>query len=851
MAKGNHDTPSVTRKLKAIYEALDGGNNKQALKLANAQLSLTPDNQIIKALASVALDRLGRHSEALALCDELLKEGPPTDDTLISTMAVVYRANSCYQPILKMYQKAVGAEDGPELEEGLTTVYVAALRVSDWTAAQQAAMRLAKAIPGKSQQFLCGYVLAVLLSRPNPTDPVLRLAKASLSKVLANPPEDTTPRREASKQLLWLSVLVAHEEWEEAITTVDKLGAFASDGQKCRLRAEIYETAGQLDNALTAVLADSEPDMSTIRKAVSLAASSGVDSNITVVREWLQEASIGERPQSENDIPEHDNSVRYGGVPCASLARLGLMLLSASSGDTDNLVADLEGYVESFGHTSPCYFAVRPYLSALTTDQAQDLGRRMLKLSEMSINGDSTSSQTGKPFRQRMLTRARIASALVPKEVPVEQLLEFGKSWDEEESELQEEGEECSIGRMLIICAIVALIGRGEPIPAFAVCRAARLRHPNCDHLSVLEIVLLKGGLGVTDIGEERQETLSDLKNAQHRTLLWLTGNKPAAVAHVRDFDSDMSDTVLLTLQEGLWGRVEEYLRAGCRTECSSVMGGPGGVDQDLTPIHFAIPPAILGPKVDGSTAVLTSSRTLEEPLTALGSIIGTEDLSPHPQVEPREDISSMHPMRRLVMEMRQKVDLPPLERAQREEFIELAGEMLPSSQPAAALPALLYRAEKSLMASPDEDSKEEAEDLLEQVAKEVDETYLQHGMKLHKAGADDVDCRRAVEEVFYFGEFVAPAILGLVIRSTSTLSKKSPMRKLVKHFSHKVQEMLTTCSKSLELSRPALRQIAAYGLGRAVGAAVCEVEALRTRAMREAAKVCRKWINSLAERKM
>lgn len=48
MAKGNHDNASATRKLKAIYEALDGGNSKQALKLANAQLSITPDNQMIK-----------------------------------------------------------------------------------------------------------------------------------------------------------------------------------------------------------------------------------------------------------------------------------------------------------------------------------------------------------------------------------------------------------------------------------------------------------------------------------------------------------------------------------------------------------------------------------------------------------------------------------------------------------------------------------------------------------------------------------------------------------------------------------------------------------------------------------
>lgn len=37
----------------------------------------------------MALDRLGRHPEALALCDEIMKEGPPTEDTLISTMAVV------------------------------------------------------------------------------------------------------------------------------------------------------------------------------------------------------------------------------------------------------------------------------------------------------------------------------------------------------------------------------------------------------------------------------------------------------------------------------------------------------------------------------------------------------------------------------------------------------------------------------------------------------------------------------------------------------------------------------------------------------------------------------------------
>lgn len=122
---------ALERKLRPLYEAIDGRQFKQALKLAAAALQAStallissvrcagmaqrhilctwaivktmdnppalrhaqkyPNNQLIRALKSVTLQRMGgRDEEALELADEVAKE-TPTDEQVLYTLGLTWQ----------------------------------------------------------------------------------------------------------------------------------------------------------------------------------------------------------------------------------------------------------------------------------------------------------------------------------------------------------------------------------------------------------------------------------------------------------------------------------------------------------------------------------------------------------------------------------------------------------------------------------------------------------------------------------------------------------------------------------------------------------------------------------------
>jgi len=81
----------MSQKLRGIYDALDHGNYKNAVKLCSAFLQKQPNHALCKALHAVAVERCGRRDEALRLCDEAQDAKSGVDDTVLSTIQVVYR----------------------------------------------------------------------------------------------------------------------------------------------------------------------------------------------------------------------------------------------------------------------------------------------------------------------------------------------------------------------------------------------------------------------------------------------------------------------------------------------------------------------------------------------------------------------------------------------------------------------------------------------------------------------------------------------------------------------------------------------------------------------------------------
>ena len=123
MQHGNQE-PSYP-KLMQIYEALDGRNYKHALKLIQQCSSKFPKSYILKSLKTLALYRTDKRTEALQLLSEVLSM-PHADESILSPLALVLRAEENWRTVTEMYAKAVAAN--PSSRELVEQWFYAAVR---------------------------------------------------------------------------------------------------------------------------------------------------------------------------------------------------------------------------------------------------------------------------------------------------------------------------------------------------------------------------------------------------------------------------------------------------------------------------------------------------------------------------------------------------------------------------------------------------------------------------------------------------------------------------------------------------------------------------------------------------
>ncbi|KAI8469814.1 MAG: N-acetyltransferase B complex non catalytic subunit-domain-containing protein [Monoraphidium minutum] len=147
MAKGGE---SIERKLRQIYDAFDSRNPKLALKLSTAGVQKHPENQMMRALRAVGLERAGKLDEALKAVDELLA-CTPTDDSVLHTLVYVLRPAGRLGDLTGAYERAVAK--GPPCEELLVGLFGCYVRDFNFAKQQQAALRLQKAFPSERHQW--------------------------------------------------------------------------------------------------------------------------------------------------------------------------------------------------------------------------------------------------------------------------------------------------------------------------------------------------------------------------------------------------------------------------------------------------------------------------------------------------------------------------------------------------------------------------------------------------------------------------------------------------------------------------------------------------------------------------
>lgn len=250
----------MAQKLKGIYDALDHGNYKSACKLCATFLQKHPQHAVCKSLYGVALERCCRRDEALQQCEEALKTDG-TDDTVLSTVQVVYKRCHELVRIIMMYESASAQQ--PDNEDLASNLFASAVRGSDFAKSQQVATRLYSKF--KKAKYLHWIVVSLLLQQQQTNKPKtgadpLALATMMLRKAPVNaevPPDDAEipfSRGDQHLLLLHLTVMRLSGEHAKALQMLEERKSLIKlAGDFSAMRARFLADSGDVQQALREV----------------------------------------------------------------------------------------------------------------------------------------------------------------------------------------------------------------------------------------------------------------------------------------------------------------------------------------------------------------------------------------------------------------------------------------------------------------------------------------------------------------------------------------------------------------------------------------------------------------------
>ena len=173
------DPVALHRKLEPIYEMIDGGNNKAALKSIDRELlSKFPAMQIGRVLKGIVLQRMGRDDEGMDLCESVRLEGP-RDDTVLHTLSLFYKNTGRTEQTVAMFEAA--AEAQPRNPEYLRSLFQSYARGGAFVKQQTCAMKLYRLSndPKHVMWAVCGALLQTRdgdASAGDPTPVLMSLA---------------------------------------------------------------------------------------------------------------------------------------------------------------------------------------------------------------------------------------------------------------------------------------------------------------------------------------------------------------------------------------------------------------------------------------------------------------------------------------------------------------------------------------------------------------------------------------------------------------------------------------------------------------------------------------------------
>eukprot|EP00667_Euglena_gracilis_P002068 EG_transcript_2068 len=239
--------PTYSR-LMPVYDALDGRNYRQGLKLIQQALPKFPQSRILRALQCLALHRTDRGEEALAGLRELLALNQ-TDEAVLTPLALVLKAEEDWASLAEMYGKASAAV--PSNQELAEQAFLAAARHGDGKEMQRLAQALHKRWPELRYQLWQVGSLYVQTIQSTPGQ-APGLAGTLAAKMLERLFKDGKPLGQEAA-MLYLDMLGDQDHHAEAIDfccSAAGAAAFQRAGDRLEALRQLHVAAGRWPGAM-------------------------------------------------------------------------------------------------------------------------------------------------------------------------------------------------------------------------------------------------------------------------------------------------------------------------------------------------------------------------------------------------------------------------------------------------------------------------------------------------------------------------------------------------------------------------------------------------------------------------
>jgi len=226
-------------KVREIYDSLETGQSKRAIKICNNLIKQNKNVQLARALKAIALEQSGRNDEALKECT-ILHQEVPTDEDILRKLAYTYRVLDKRELATEIYENAYKKNPSEPVAQGVFLSYAKEHRYADQ---RSFAFKLMKQHP-KDKKYIFFAILAYVLQvNPQDADPKsinLLMASRTLEKA-----EKDFSLTTVEELLLAIQVYDLMGEYEKVLALVDKYNdLFKLPGDAVEVRARFQAKQG-------------------------------------------------------------------------------------------------------------------------------------------------------------------------------------------------------------------------------------------------------------------------------------------------------------------------------------------------------------------------------------------------------------------------------------------------------------------------------------------------------------------------------------------------------------------------------------------------------------------------------